>query len=469
MVGLEPGRSHSQDHQRGGSAGSQQLVAQADTANPILAAQRTIGNQAVQRQIARGALPPRLILGQQQTLGNQAVQRLLRDQSPQPPATPEPTATVVTPGAGPAVQRQDREERYPRVAYAPTEDEATLRRALDQAVQRGLELAIYTSHAGFDDASTFEAAARSFSRDHQAVGLVGGRLVIGEQAAMPARTVDEVVRHVQATVEKVRRELGRAVTASTLALFTHGLTDYLNWGDPEEIATTEERARELNAGGQEDGGAGEGGAVNPVQTAPGFAAAIDSALSGTARVVMYACLTGGTYTQADLTGQDAAGAALPAWRQRQGRQRVRDDHATGGEGSFADALRDALVVDGQGREVWGHRSAAHTTANPRWREFEGPQEGEQASEELFGGPEQIHADRVRRQLVREIRAQVRRDSGRVISDAGDALSEWVAREMPFVPDGMRPFATWLGGERYDLAAGLVAWFAARYVQHHPAE
>src|SRR5687768_2227690 len=46
--------------------------------NPMLAQQQTIGNQAVQRQIRTGTVPPGVILGQQGTLGNQAIQRLLR-------------------------------------------------------------------------------------------------------------------------------------------------------------------------------------------------------------------------------------------------------------------------------------------------------------------------------------------------------------------------------------------------------
>ncbi len=50
-------------------------------ANPMLALHAAVGNQAVQRQVRAGALPPEVIAGQQSALGNQAVQRLLRARS----------------------------------------------------------------------------------------------------------------------------------------------------------------------------------------------------------------------------------------------------------------------------------------------------------------------------------------------------------------------------------------------------
>ena len=53
-------------------------------ANPMLALHAAVGNQAVQRQVRAGALPPGVIAGQQSALGNQAVLRLLRARSIQP-------------------------------------------------------------------------------------------------------------------------------------------------------------------------------------------------------------------------------------------------------------------------------------------------------------------------------------------------------------------------------------------------
>jgi hypothetical protein len=54
------------------------VVASVGQANPILALQRAMGNQAVQRLIRANGLPPRAIAGQHATLGNHAVQRLLQ-------------------------------------------------------------------------------------------------------------------------------------------------------------------------------------------------------------------------------------------------------------------------------------------------------------------------------------------------------------------------------------------------------
>ena len=62
----------------------------ATAANPFLTLQQTQGNQAVQRLVQAGRLPPAFILGQQQTLGNQAVQRLLAAAAPRHP-TQTPT------------------------------------------------------------------------------------------------------------------------------------------------------------------------------------------------------------------------------------------------------------------------------------------------------------------------------------------------------------------------------------------
>ena len=66
-----------QREQRAPAAAEQGLAPAGPATNPILALQQTAGNQAVQRHLRSGAIPPHLILGQQRTLGNQAVQRLL--------------------------------------------------------------------------------------------------------------------------------------------------------------------------------------------------------------------------------------------------------------------------------------------------------------------------------------------------------------------------------------------------------
>ena len=82
--------SHRQSSPSGDRLARQMAAPQAPEGNPLLALQRSVGNQAVQRQLRQGSLSPRLIVGQQHTLGNQAVQRLLRSQTAQ--ATGDETA-----------------------------------------------------------------------------------------------------------------------------------------------------------------------------------------------------------------------------------------------------------------------------------------------------------------------------------------------------------------------------------------
>src|SRR3712207_3250761 len=83
----------SQREQRPPAAADQVQSDAVGPTNPLLVAQQTVGNQAVQRQLRGGALSPRVILGQQQTLGNQAVQRMLRSARSRPaPATGGPAS-----------------------------------------------------------------------------------------------------------------------------------------------------------------------------------------------------------------------------------------------------------------------------------------------------------------------------------------------------------------------------------------
>jgi len=378
--------------------------------------------------------------------------------NPEIQVAPCPRLAIQAPGtANLAIQRQTQDAASNAPAPAAAGGAAGSVQTLQQATQDGLTLAIYVSDLSpFTDQATFAGAAGSFAQDHHAVGIADGQLVVGQAAAQSATTVAEVVAHIQATLRMARQQLGREdLQVSTLALFTHGLNDYLNFGGGNLIATDETTAGDTKwRGGQRTRQGADRRSevtVGPAETAQGFADSVDAALSGTARVVLYACLTGGTYSD-------------PASAQAQVEV---EDHRTGGEGSFADTLRDELTERGQQREVWGHRSSAHTTGNPRWRVFDGQQAGEQASAPLFGGVEQLHADRVRRELARQIREQLPEDRRPADTKrARKQFNNWIAREMPFAPEEMRPFATHEQSE-YELAAGLVEWYVQRYLEHHP--
>jgi hypothetical protein len=347
--------------------------------------------------------------------------------------------------------------------------EADLARELD----RDIELAVFTTFA-FADQRTFAAAARQFAADHRAVGLVGGRLLVGGDAAMGAATPADVVHHVQATIAAIRAATGRpGATVATLALFSHGLTDRLNWAR-EDGSFTETAASPAGAISCELPVSGDAPApttapapaAGPDIDAHTFAASITAALGDSARVVLYACLAGSTYSAGDVERADGRGRRAEA-----ARDLIAADDATGGDGSFADTLRDELDAAGGDRAVWAHRTAAHTTGNPTWRAFDGAQgPGERASDDLFGGPSALAAERVRADLASAVaaglglRARFDRPSrahqllrgARVVDRE---FGRWVAREVPFVPDDLRPLLAASGGSP---DAAVVAWFVDRY-------
>src|SRR3712207_5385231 len=121
-----------QREQRAPAAAEQGVAPAGPAINPLLALQQMVGNQAVQRQIRTGTLPPGVILGQHGTLGNQAVQRLLRahtlqarltvtaadDQYEQEADRVAATVTAAPPPSAPAVQRDDAAKPVQRAPLA---------------------------------------------------------------------------------------------------------------------------------------------------------------------------------------------------------------------------------------------------------------------------------------------------------------------------------------------------------------
>lgn len=82
---------------------------------------------------------------------------------------------------------------------------------------------------------------------------------------------------------------------------------------------------------------------------PRFAGALARVLTAEPRIVLYAC--------------DAA--------RDNDTDRADDlDPGPGGEGGFADKLRDELVKRGVGATIYAHVTAAHTTRNPTVRRFD---------------------------------------------------------------------------------------------------
>lgn len=289
---------------------------------------------------------------------------------------------------------------------------------------------------------TFEEAAKRFAQHHNAVGISNNQLVTGESAAMSAKTMDEVIARVTHTKIRVKKIVGKNIPISTLAFFTHGLPNSLDFSARgDRISSKNAKPRRT---------------ISPDD----FAKKVGNSLADDAKVIMYACDTAG------LDEQD-------------------QDEKSDGEGTFADALRDSLNTNGQQREVWGHRNAADTIGNPKWRVFQGQKEGGQA-EELFGSNTHQAADNARKRLAVAIAKAIEEKTGKVIpskmygskvienadpkkkaeyrkhNKAAWTFWRWIAREMPFVPKTMRNFEAQENNN-------LVGWFVHRYIQHHSKE
>ena len=308
-----------------------------------------------------------------------------------------------------AVQRYTSEESsgYPHFEYVPNEDEATVRRVVNR--DGGITIAVYDAPEGQGgaDMAEFRERARDFAVQHDALAAGPDGLV--HDIAIPCVSREKAVASIRQTVEAVRHVTNDPnICIQTLALFSHGSRDRLGLG-----GGIGNRRRDMSSAA--------------------FADTLRPFLTPSARVLLYACLTG--------------------------RSPLRDDEATGGEGSFADELRDALNVDNSEREVWGHTNAAHTTGNPNWRVFSGAQTGEEAaSHDLFGG---VSPGRVRYRIAQNLLFTVAQNMD---NDRGRrALRMWVARELPFVSERCRPFVASRQGRSFELANGLLEWFSQRFL------
>lgn len=362
---------------------------------------------------------------------------------------------------------------------------------LRDAVARGLTLSLYVSEASpFDNNErTFATAGREFAAEHAAIMVQGGQVIFGSNAAQPVAHISEIVSYCRTVTTHLTNVLQTEtpVRIQTLALFTHGLNDYLNFGGGNAIANDQETSERVNrqarsnrraAPDSEEAAYQERSTqVEKVETAQGFANAVDPYLSDTGRLIMYACLTAGTYDGHD---SDIVSAGRTARRQqrrgeavenapnprevRTSTRQIEQDHETGGEGSFADTLRDELNrEEGQNREIWGHRTAGHTTRNPTWRVFDGPQgEGERASDDLYSTEHNFRAERGRRAICTQAVQRLNSVYHQNVTD-NEAFKTWIAREMPFVPANFRPFVTAWQGNTPTLREGLVDWFCTRYM------
>lgn len=315
------------------------------------------------------------------------------------------------------------------------------------AAQGGLEVALAPS--GGPQAGYIQGRAREFAVQHGAFGLKDGALVCGvpdaAQIISDASTVGALLEEILARAREAAP--GVTVQARTLAVFCHGWEEGLGLGE---------------GGGIQNAGRGGHGT-------DAFAESISASLSGDARVVLYACRAGSTVSPRDRRWRrgetpgadevdDAADQRPPSEDEQQdARESFNHDRDSGGDGSIADRLRDGLT-EGEGheqREVWGHQLKGDGIGNPTWRAFSGPQaEGAPASTPLMEtGPEGDLADEYELVHVEgELADWVRQRYDELAQERGGAplpadrdfegtdLSDWISREMPFMPSAMRPIA-----------------------------
>ena len=165
-------------------------------------------------------------------------------------------------------------------------------------------------------------------------------------------TVQDIVNQAAQTIRVLRvRTNNPNLKIKTIAILTHGLTDYVNFGNHNIIAINDSVARVKNNGNPPDA----------FETAETFANGIDSILSSDGAVILYACLSG-SIVDDNVWGQRTAAG-------RSARERDRD---SAGEGSAGRAIKSYLNASGATRQVWAHRTTAHTVGNPVWRVFRGP-------------------------------------------------------------------------------------------------
>ena len=214
-------------------------------------------------------------------------------------------------------QAQERERRRSQLA-------AGILRELQ--AKGGLTVAFYGGHVhGPGAAGEFKRQAQQFADDHGALGLSGGGIKFG--AAMDiTKEIPAMLADLETELDKVLLESWR-IPVQTLAIFTHGIEKKLEAAPPQ---------------------AGQTEQVQWIQDVKGWVGRIAPYMSPSPLVLLYACRVGGP----PATGVPFAEAV---------EEYLQEDLAMSYQGP-------GMLVD---PKVWGHKTAAHTVANPNLVEFSG--------------------------------------------------------------------------------------------------
>lgn len=333
---------------------------------------------------------------------------------------------------------------------------------LTTASQGGITLTFYADYVGTGNShftrnsrNEFLNSAESFAENHHAIGLDGGNLVVGQSAAVPVLSVEDIIDNASTILRRVRNELNQPnLKIKTIAIMTHGLTNYVNFGNANIIAIDEDVARQKNNGNPPDA----------YETAQTFSSAADPLLTNNGKVIFYACLSGSAIS--DNVWERTENESLASRRRAQ----IEQDLNSGGEGSVAKEVKNFLNTNGAQREVWAHRTTAHAVGNPVWRLFKGASMSGESHQGLpFIQHHPIYSYKGNLFLMQEVKRQL---AQRNISARNDrALRVWIAREIPFVEGSHWPLmasapSNYDNAGDYDFQEGLVNWFTNRWVSQN---
>ena len=329
---------------------------------------------------------------------------------------------------------------------------------LESALQDGVTLTFYTSYINSGSSftqkahNTFREAAIDFARKHNSISLEGSELIIGENAAMPVLTVAEIIDKSEEILEKLKRVRNNpTLKVSTIAIMTHGLNKYINFGNRNIIAINEDISRQRNGGNAPDA----------YETAETFANALDPIIKSQGKLIFYACLAGSTITDAQWKTNPMTNSI---------RTLIREDYLNGGVGCIAKKIKDHLNTANGQREVWAHRTKGHSTANPIWRVFKGSNVSGQPYEGLpFITASSFLTFKGMEHLLPMVNGRLESLNSTSAID-NDQLNKWMAKEVPFLPSTLWPLVNVEPQSRnasdFHFKDGLVEWFANRWISQN---
>ncbi|WP_160114811.1 hypothetical protein [Aquimarina sp. AU474] len=323
--------------------------------------------------------------------------------------------------------------------------------------QNGITLTFYTNYVNANTAFTsnshaeFERYAKKFSKQHNAIALNGQNIINGENAAIPVLTVQEIIDKSTEIIMRLRETTNNpSLKIQTLAILTHGLTNYVNFGNHNIIAVNETVARQKNRNQPPDA----------YETAETFANGVHPILTSDGSIILYACLSGSSIS--DDVWENRSTANIRFREQ---------DFSTAGDGSIAKEIKNHLNTAGNNRQVWAHRTTAHTVGNPVWRVFKGSNTSGRSYEDLpFIKHHPIFSSWGRNHLTAKVNELLH--TRNFSTNSNDNIGIWIAQEIPFVPNSLFPLVTsepnsYRNSRDYHFKEGLVEWYANRWISQNP--